>query len=75
VVAYDVSCLMEYGGMSLQEASQLVINEKLVKLGGEGGFIAIDASGNICLPFNSEGMYRGWRRAGEMGEARIYKED
>lgn len=60
VVAYDVSCLMEYGGLTLEEACRRVVNEKLVEIGGEGGLIAIDKNGNICLPFNSEGMYRGW---------------
>jgi L-asparaginase / beta-aspartyl-peptidase len=59
VVAYDVSCLMEYGGLSLEQACKKVVNDKLVELGGEGGLIALDAAGNICLPFNSEGMYRG----------------
>lgn len=58
VVAYDVSCLMEYKGSSLKEACDLVVMEKLVKIGGEGGLIAIDKNGNIELPFNSEGMYR-----------------
>jgi beta-aspartyl-peptidase (threonine type) len=57
-VAYDISCLMEYKGMSLKEACEFVVNDKLVKFGGEGGLIAVDALGNICLPFNSEGMYR-----------------
>jgi beta-aspartyl-peptidase (threonine type) len=50
---------MEYGGLSLDQACKKVVNDKLVKLGGEGGLIALDAKGNICLPFNSEGMYRG----------------
>jgi len=63
VVAYDVSCLMEYGGLSLEQACRKVVNEKLVKRGGEGGLIAIDSKGNICLPFNSEGMYRAWKTA------------
>ena len=58
VVAYDISCLMEYKGLSLKEACDLVVMEKLVRLGGEGGLIAIDFNGNIELPFNSEGMYR-----------------
>ena len=62
VVAYDISCLMEYAGMSLEEACRKVVNEKLVEFGGEGGLIAVDSKGNICLPFNSEGMYRGWAR-------------
>jgi beta-aspartyl-peptidase (threonine type) len=58
VVAYDISCLMEYKGLSLKAACDLVVYDKLVKIGGEGGLIAIDASGNIELPFNSEGMFR-----------------
>ena len=61
VVAYDISCLMEYAGMTLEQACQKVVNDKLVKFGGEGGLIAIDTQGNICLPFNSEGMYRAWK--------------
>jgi len=59
VVAYDISCLMEYKGMSLKEACQLVVYDKLVKIGGEGGLIALDNNGNIELPFNSEGKFRG----------------
>jgi beta-aspartyl-peptidase (threonine type) len=59
VVAYDVSCLMEYKGLSLAEACNLVVHDKLVKIGGEGGLIAIDQKGNVELIFNSEGMYRG----------------
>ena len=58
VVAYDVSCLMEYKGMTLKQACNEVVKNKLVKLGGEGGLIAIDKKGNIELSFNSEGMYR-----------------
>jgi len=65
VVAYDISCLMEYKGLSLQEACEKVVNDKLVKFGGEGGLIAADAKGNICLPFNSEGMYRGYAKDDE----------
>ena len=58
VVAYDISCLMEYKGLSLKQACDIVVMEKLVKIGGEGGLIALDKEGNIELPFNSEGMYR-----------------
>ena len=58
VVAYDVSCLMEYKGFSLKEACQKVVMDRLVKIGGEGGLIALDAKGNIELSYNSEGMYR-----------------
>ncbi len=75
VVAYDISCLMEYKGLSLEDACKTVVNDKLVKFGGEGGLIAVDAQGNVCLPFNSEGMYRGWRKNGEDGVVRIYGDE
>ncbi len=58
VAAYDVSCLMEYKGMSLQEAMNEVVNDKLVKMEGEGGMIGVDAEGNAAMIFNSAGMYR-----------------
>src|SRR5690606_20365171 len=58
VVAYDVSSLMAYKNLSLEEATHEVVMKKLVKIGGEGGLVAIDKAGNIALPFNSEGMYR-----------------
>lgn len=61
VVAYDISCLMEYKGLSLEEACRIVVKEKLVKMGGEGGLIGMDAAGNNVLIFNSEGMYRGFK--------------
>ncbi|MBI4851939.1 MAG: isoaspartyl peptidase/L-asparaginase [Acidobacteria bacterium] len=59
VVAYDISALMEYKGLSLKEAADKVVMDKLVKLGGSGGVIAMDKQGNIATPFNSPGMYRG----------------
>jgi beta-aspartyl-peptidase (threonine type) len=73
VVAYDISCLMEYKGLSLQEACHIVVHDKLVKIGGEGGLIAIDKYGNIELPFNSEGMYRGYATETEK-KVMIYKD-
>jgi beta-aspartyl-peptidase (threonine type) len=73
VVAYDVSCLMEYKGLTLQQACDLVVMDKLVKLGGEGGLIALDRNGNISLTFNSDGMYRGYKKSGEDAFAAIYK--
>jgi len=73
VVAYDVACLMEYAGLSLADACNKVVNDKLLKMGGEGGIIALNAAGEICLSFNSEGMYRGMvREDGNMFTA-IYK--
>jgi beta-aspartyl-peptidase (threonine type) len=62
VVAYDISCLIEYKGLTLKEACDLVVYDKLVKIGGEGGLIALDSHGNIEMPFNSEGMYRASKK-------------
>ncbi len=59
VVAYDISCLMEYKGLTLAQACQIVVKEKLVAFGGEGGLVAMDALGNYQLIYNSDGMYRG----------------
>lgn len=72
VTAYDVSCLMEYKGLSLREACAHVVHEKLPKLQGEGGLIAVDAMGNLELVFNSEGMYRGMRHSDGRTEIAIY---
>jgi L-asparaginase / beta-aspartyl-peptidase len=74
VVAYDISCLMEYKGYTLAEACNLVVHEKLVKIGGEGGLIAVDKQGNIELPFNSEGMYRAAANSDGLLLAAIYKD-
>lgn len=72
-VAHDVSALMEYKEISLEEAANLVVNTKLKNAGGEGGLIALDKNGNISMPFNSEGMYRGYAKPGER-VVKIYKE-
>ncbi len=72
VVAYDVSCLMEYKGLSLQEACKTVVKDKLVKMGGEGGLIAVDSNGNYDMCFNSAGMYRGIRNSEGKEEVAFY---
>jgi beta-aspartyl-peptidase (threonine type) len=59
-VAHDISALMAYKGMSVREAADAVVKDKLVKLGGEGGVIAMDAAGNVAMSFNSPGMFRGY---------------
>lgn len=59
VVAYDITALMKYQDKSVQEASNEVVKDKLVDMGGGGGVIAIDQQGNIAMPFNTRGMYRG----------------
>ena len=73
VAAYDVSCLMEYKNMSLQEAMNIVVHEKLVNIKGEGGMIGVDAKGNAALIFNSEGMYRGMKSSAGAEYVAIYK--
>lgn len=65
VVAYDVSCLMEYKGLSLQDACDTVVKDRLLKIGGDGGLIAVDKLGNLSFSFNTEGMYRGKKTSDE----------
>ena len=72
VVAYDVSCLMEYKGLSLQAACDEVVQRRLMEIGGDGGLVALDAAGNIALVFNTEGMYRACRDSGGRNEVAIY---
>lgn len=59
VVAHDIAALMEYKGLSVREAAETVVLKKLVERGGAGGVIALDAKGNISMPHNTSGMYRG----------------
>ncbi|RJT46806.1 isoaspartyl peptidase/L-asparaginase family protein [Rahnella woolbedingensis] len=73
VAAYDVAALMEYAGLTLAEATHKVVQEKLLPLGGSGGMIAVDKFGNVELPFNSEGMYRGFARVGDAPVVSIYR--
>jgi L-asparaginase / beta-aspartyl-peptidase len=63
---------MEYKGLTLAAAAEYVVHQKLQPIGGEGGLIALDAKGNLSLPFNSAGMYRGWHRQGEGAEVAIF---
>jgi beta-aspartyl-peptidase (threonine type) len=74
VAAYDVSCLMEYKGLTLQEAMDIVVNDKLVKMGGEGGMIGVDAYGNYAMKFNTPGMYRGGKDSEGREEVKIYRD-
>jgi beta-aspartyl-peptidase (threonine type) len=74
VTAYDVSCLMEYAGLTLYDAMDRVVNDKLVRMNGEGGMIGVDAAGNTAMVFNCEGMYRGRRTSRGVNEVLIYRE-
>jgi beta-aspartyl-peptidase (threonine type) len=71
-VAHDVSARMAYLGEDLATAADFVVNKKLAEKKGEGGLIAVDARGNVAMPFNSEGMYRAFAKPGQR-EVRIYK--
>ena len=62
-VAHDISALMEYKNMSLQDAAKLVINKKLVEAGGVGGIIAVDKNGNITMEFNTNMMFRAYAKS------------
>ena len=73
LVSYDIHALMAYEGKSLKEAANTVIMKKLEELGGTGGIIAIDKDGNIAMPFNTDGMYRGYIRENGETVVKIYK--
>ena len=70
--AHDVSALMEYRGVTLQEAAQSAL-DAVKKLGGTGGLIAIDKNGDIAMPFNTNGMYRGYVDPSGKFVVEIYK--
>lgn len=72
-VAHDICSRMRFGGRTLREAAREVVQEELPALRGEGGIIAIDRQGEIAMEFNSEGMFRASRRAGEEALIAIYR--
>jgi beta-aspartyl-peptidase (threonine type) len=74
VMAKSISDMMEFGKMTLKTASTEMIMKRLPALGGDGGLIAVDRSGNIALPFCTEGMYRGYIREDGKATVKIYKE-
>ncbi len=73
-VARDISALMEYGGLTVKEASDSVVMKKLPALGGDGGTIALDRQGNFAFTFCTEGMYRGYITKKGEGKTFIYKD-
>lgn len=72
VVAYDISALMEYQSLSLRDATQKVIQEKLPELGGDGGVVALDHYGNVSFEFNTSGMFRAYNNDKNELEIGIY---
>jgi beta-aspartyl-peptidase (threonine type) len=71
--AYDVCARMRYAGMSLAQASDAVVHEALPRIAGRGGLVAVDRHGNVSMPFNTEGMYRGYARVGEAPFTAIFR--
>jgi beta-aspartyl-peptidase (threonine type) len=73
-VARDISALMEYRALPIQQAADMVIKQKLQNLGGDGGIIAMDKFGNMAISFNSEGMYRAYIDREGKPVVEIYKD-
>ena len=75
VVAHDISALMEYKGLSIEEAAYEVIHNKVAKLGGDGGVIGIDRLGNIVMEMNTKGMYRAHMNSKGSLIVKIYEDE
>jgi len=73
--AHDVCVRMAYGGQDVSQATHVVIHQTLPAIAGQGGLIAVDRQGQVCMPFNTEGMYRGVARVGEKLQAFIFREE
>lgn len=73
--AHDVHARMVYRGQSVQEAAPDVVFGELQRMGGQGGLIAVDARGDVSMPFNTPGMNRGLQRQGEAAWTAIYPDD
>lgn len=75
VVAYDISALMKYKNMTLQQAADEVIMNKLKAIGGDGGIVAVDKDGNVSMIFNTAGMYRAYVTSNGKREVLIYQDN
>lgn len=73
VVAHNISSRMMLANESLEQATNHVVFKDLPSTGGSGGIIAVDNKGNIALPFNTEGMYRGWGGSNQPAQSKIYE--
>jgi len=74
VVAYDISAIMKYKGLSVAEAAEVVVMHKLKQQGGTGGIIAVDKNGNIAMPFNTSGMFRGFVKSSGESKVAMFEE-
>jgi beta-aspartyl-peptidase (threonine type) len=73
-VAHDISAMMQYSGLSIQDAARRVIHEKLKDAGGAGGVICVDKHGNIAMEFNTTGMLRAYATADGKKGVRVFEE-
>jgi beta-aspartyl-peptidase (threonine type) len=73
-VAHDISSLVKYTDLSLDQAADSVVMKKVPKLGGDGGIVALDRQGNISMTFNTSGMYRGYIKKKGEGKTFIYRD-
>jgi beta-aspartyl-peptidase (threonine type) len=71
--AYDLCARMRYAGLALEAAAEQVVMQALPAIGGRGGLIALDRHGNLSMPFNTEGMYRGHARVGQAPQTAIFR--
>jgi beta-aspartyl-peptidase (threonine type) len=73
-IAHDICAIVRYTGLNLSDAAHRVIHESLQEMGGTGGVIAMDRDGNVAMPFNTAGMYRGYVDVDGNVHVAIYKE-
>ncbi|MBT2745802.1 MULTISPECIES: isoaspartyl peptidase/L-asparaginase [unclassified Lysobacter] len=75
VAAHEICARVQYAGQSISQASEGVINGDIPKAGGDGGAIALDSDGSFALPFNTEGMYRGWIGGDGVPHVALFKDE
>ncbi|HYG20238.1 MAG TPA: isoaspartyl peptidase/L-asparaginase, partial [Ohtaekwangia sp.] len=73
-VAHDISSMMVYGKLTLEQATDSVIMKKVPALGGDGGVIALDRRGNFTMTFNTAGMFRGYIQQEGQGKTLMYRD-
>jgi len=74
-IAHDIHARAMYGGESCTEAAETVIHQTLAQAGGTGGVIMLDHDGNVAMPFNTEGMYRGYITQSGQVTVKLYADE
>jgi len=72
VLAHEISALMKYRGLPVEDAARQAVHERLQGIGGDGGVIVVDREGNVAMQFNTEGMFRGARDSTGRREIAVY---